>query len=341
MELRRSELAFCLTPEIGYEIIQEAWEIIGYLATLDWILKLRNRFGRNEDKLLKKLLGPLDSPIPASIGINKWRSVNGHQHYNRGNDPLPPFNDLGLHALPAVLADRIVERPANEAFMISETALIIGGSRISPEFMSKLTGENSGLPFIFRNRDEIEYDFYGPDQHIVEALHRGFRNPIDKQIYHKKLNIGRYVVDSDNPDRPPLGPFVNENGICSDVLIFTLLPKLSGGRTIIANAAYGCASRLAEVFYESNVHEIMMTKLGKRNGDDAVQAVFKVPQNCDETYATDIRDEKSGELTTIRVAIEEYGTPDLSEPDLDIRIVKNWGSRFGYDIMSSLRRAFL
>lgn len=328
-----SELGFnWLSPE-AVQIAEDVLEVIKLLSAVGWILKLARQLFPETGRLQARVLGLGEQNIPASIGANTWTAIDDRAvTYRRAGSKqdLPPFNDIGLAALPSAMQERIVPKPPNDAIYISSSALVLGGTRINPVFMSLVTGNQSGLPFQFQDRKNIspKFPLCEPTLERLTKLHRGFVDPLSKRVYSKPLKVGRYVVDTINKDRPPLGPCADDQGIRWDVLILSILPNLAGGRTIVANAGYGAASRIASILLDGSVLEAIAIKMEKWDGDAALQAAFMVPQQCNRLIET-----TDMEGNQICVAVEEYGVPDLTDAQVNIQRVENWRTNFGQKIM--------
>ena len=103
------------------------------------------------------------------------------------------------------------------------------------------------------------------------------------------------------------------------MIILSVIPNGHGSRAVVVNAAYGAASRIAQIVCSGDQVETLAQAAGTLGSNDALQVRFHVPQRSVELLDVD-PDDSDGP----KVAIERYGAPVICDKSADVRIEKDW-----------------
>lgn len=270
-----TEVAFALSAIGALTLPPVTYPYLAALTAVPTIAALRRAFNEELKKMQRSVFGWYVNNMYGVYGTNEWISSLDGKLFRpaEGYLPAPAFNYRGLLSVAASIPEiELIEANDKKNINLDGNLLLVGGTRVTP-LLKTFLDDQKNVPFQFVEEKNIKKKYLPPSPPASFVRHFN-----DNGVVYKRESItGKYLVDTRDPDRPPIGPFVSENGrITGDVLVLTIGMDASGKKITVANAGYGAADRISDVLCDGYYIEKMLSNI-PTIGPTQIQVVFAVP----------------------------------------------------------------
>ena len=257
---------------------EKALEYISKIADDKVVERLKKELFPDVKQMQTRLFGMHQNDFAPLHGFNRWPSLsNPDDFFGKGIEgfEIPPYNYEGIYKVAATHLDfNKVQSLKDEDLLIDKKSnlLLMGGATINSK-VNHILNTFDQLPIQFVDRSSLKRK-YLPAEH-PEIITRAYTDP-QNNTYSKESITSKYLVNTQEPDNPPLGPFVSPQGkITGDVILLTILPGNGGKRLIWVTAGYGAGTKLPEIICNGNVLEQLCSSI-KHQTSPWLQAAFVV-----------------------------------------------------------------
>ncbi|EGY25120.1 hypothetical protein DA2_2701 [Desulfovibrio sp. A2] len=219
-------------------------------------------FGMHSDKIL------------IERGINTWVNAQNIPFTSPSTKIcLPPYISTTVESLIQKyylqFGCRNIDSDSKTLMWQPDTKILFGSRSINPsvgDYSSILNAQ----PLRFLRHDEIIYQLPKPS-----SFTRHFKSSTGT-LYTKTSKTGHYLVNTNTPHAPPLGPFVNDDGkITHDVLLLTSI-KVKNTRILWVTSGYGATIKFSDIVDDGKILEQLLRSAITFAADPYYQAAFSV-----------------------------------------------------------------